>query len=205
MSESGLYSKEDEMLFNAEKTYFTGDQHFFHKNIVKEDFFASGHIRPWRNEKTMRNEIIKRHNEVVEVDDTVIHAGDFAFTSNLMADRLRPILDKLNGKHILVLGNHDDLKPFKYLDVGFTNVTTSCIMELEYTWKKYKVAVAHDPAFRYMFPKDWIFLCGHIHDLFRLLPEKNTVNVGVDVWNYYPINFRLIIELLNDRKSEEEK
>lgn len=189
------------MLFTLNKTYFTADQHFFHKNIVKEDFFASGYKRPWRNEKTMRNEIIARHNKVVKEDDFVIHAGDFAFTSNLMVDRLRPILDKLNGKHILVLGNHDEINAFKYVNVGFTSVATSCIIELEYRWKKYKVAIAHDPALRSVFPEKWIFLCGHIHDLFKSIPEKNTVNVGVDVWDYEPINFEVILNHLDARRS----
>lgn len=176
------------MLFNTHKTWFTGDQHFFHKNIVKDDFFASGHARPWNNEKAMRNKIISNHNELVKEDDWVIHGGDFAFTSSLMADRLRPILDKLNGKHILVLGNHDELKPFKYIDVGFTNVMTSCIMEID----GYKIAVAHDPSSRSLIPKDWIFLCGHIHYLFKSIPEKLTVNIGVDVWGYYPVSLSQI-------------
>jgi calcineurin-like phosphoesterase family protein len=185
------------MLYDVNKTWFTGDQHFLHKNICKEDFFASGNKRPWRTEPKMRQGIIERHNEVVKEDDTVIHVGDFAFTSNLMADRLRPILDKLNGKHILVLGNHDELKPFKYIGVGFTSVMTSCIMELPFNGYTWKIAIVHDPSARCVFSNDWFFLCGHIHDLFKSIPEKLTVNVGVDVWDYYPINFSQIIKELS--------
>ena len=184
------------MLFESKSTWFTADQHFFHKNIAKDDFFASGHNRPWKNEAEMRKNLIHRHNSVVNPGDWVVHGGDFAFTSNLMVDRLRPILEKLHGKHILVLGNHDEIKPFKYVNVGFTNVTTSCIMELDNRWK---IAVVHDPSARCVVPRDWIFLCGHIHDLFKSIPEQLTVNIGVDVWDYYPINLTHIMgELGNE-------
>ncbi len=184
------------MLFNSNNTWFTADEQYFHKNICKEDFFDSGFCRPWRTEKQMRNALIEKHNEVVKPGDTVIHVGDFAFTSNLMADRLRPILDKLHGKHILVLGNHDELKPFKYVDCGFTSVMTSCIMELPFNGATRKIAIVHDPSARCVVPSDWIFLCGHIHDLFKSIPDKLTVNVGVDVWDYYPITFIQIMKEL---------
>jgi len=185
----------EEMLFSSDKTWFTSDQHFMHKNMYRDDFFASGFKRPWRTEAEGRKNIIERHNSVVQPDHYVIHGGDFAFTSNLMVDKLRPILEKMNGIHILVLGNHDEIKPFKYIDVGFTSVTTSFIMELDNRWK---IVVNHDPSFRCVVPEDTIFLCGHIHDLFKSIPEKLTVNIGVDVWDYYPINFDSIMEELRE-------
>ena len=187
------------MLFSSEKTWFTADQHFFHKNMYREDFFASGGKRPWRTEAEGRKNIIDRHNSVVGKDHYVIHGGDFAFSSNLMVDKLRPILEKLNGIHILVLGNHDEIKPFKYIDVGFTIVTTSFIMELDNRWK---IVVNHDPSVRCVVPKETIFLCGHIHDLFKSIPEKLTVNIGVDVWNYYPIKFDSIYNQLKEELIE---
>ena len=183
------------MLFESGSTWFTGDQHFFHKNICKENFFASGFKRPWRTEKQMRNRMIERHNEVVGKNDWVIHCGDFAFTSNLMIDRLRPILEKLNGRQILVLGNHDEMKPHKYINIGFTIVATSFIMELDNRWK---IVINHDPSARCVIDRSTIFLCGHIHDLFKSIPEKLTVNVGVDVWDYYPINFNNIMDELKE-------
>lgn len=181
------------MLFSRVKTWFTADQHFFHKNICKEEFFASGHKRPWRTEPEMRKNMILRHNSVVNKKDWVIHGGDFAFTSNLQSDKLRPILNQLNGKHILVLGNHDELKPFRYVDIGFTMVTTSFIMELDNRWP---IVINHDPSVRCVVPRNTIFLCGHIHNLFKSIPEQLTVNIGVDVWDYYPIDFdKILLEI----------
>lgn len=182
------------MLFSSEKMWFTADQHFMHKNMYREDFFASGFKRPWRTEAEGRKNIIERHNSVVGKDDWVIHGGDFAMISNSMQDKLRPIIEKLNGRHILVLGNHDEIKPFKYIDMGFTNVSTSFIMELD----DFKIVVCHDPSARCMVDSKAVFLCGHIHDLFKSIPDKLTVNIGVDVWDYYPIKFDNIMDELRD-------
>ena len=181
------------MLFSSDKMWFTADQHFFHKNIYKEDFFSSGFKRPWRTEAEGRKNIIERHNSLVKKDDWVIHGGDFAMIAKSQADRLRPILEKLNGRHILVLGNHDEIKPFNYINVGFTNVSTSYIMELDNRWK---IVVNHDPSARCVVDDNTIFLCGHIHNLFRAIPNKLTVNIGVDVWDYYPINLGNILDEL---------
>jgi len=185
------------MLFSSDKMWFTADQHFFHKNMYKEDFFNSGFKRPWRTEAEGRKNIIERHNSLVKKDDWVIHGGDFAMIGNSMQDKLRPIIEKLNGRHILVLGNHDEIKPFKYIDMGFTNVSTSYIMELDNRWK---IVVNHDPSVRCVVDSNTIFLCGHIHNLFKSIPDKLTVNIGVDVWDYYPINIDNILIALGQGK-----
>lgn len=184
------------MLFTSDKMWFTADQHFFHKNMYKEDFFASGFKRPWRTEAEGRKNIIERHNSLVKKDDWVIHGGDFAFTSNLMVDRLRPILEKLNGRHILVLGNHDEIKTQKYIDIGFTITTTSVIMELD----NFKIIVIHDSSKVFYLNinlSEYYILCGHVHTHFKILPDKKIINIGVDQWNYYPINFNKILNELN--------
>jgi len=72
------------MLFSSDKMWFTADQHFFHKNMYKEDFFNSGFKRPWRTEAEGRKNIIERHNSLVKKDDWVIHGGDFAMIGNSM-------------------------------------------------------------------------------------------------------------------------
>lgn len=38
-------------------------------------------------------------------------------------------------------------------------------------------------------------LCGHVHDAWKL--KDNCLNVGVDVWNFYPINLAHIINAFN--------
>ena len=57
----------------------------------------------------------------------------------------------------------------------------------------------HDPSTYTVIENDpnAVLLCGHIHKLFKhLLPEKRVINVGVDVWNYQPVSFLQILDLL---------
>ena len=88
-------------------------------------------------------------------------------------------------RKILILGNHDSLKPFTYIDLGFESVHTS--LELSYNGKDY--VLVHDPAASCI-DRNRIFLCGHVHDLFKI--QRNVINVGVDVWNFFPVSMEQI-------------
>lgn len=78
--------------------FFTSDTHFGHKNIIK---YAD---RPFKDVTHMNEMLVHYWNEVVHPEDTVYHLGDVA---------LGPIreslgyIHRLNGKKILVTGNHD--------------------------------------------------------------------------------------------------
>lgn len=78
--------------------YFTSDLHFGHKNIIR---FCN---RPWETIEEMDEGLIKNWNSVVGENDLVFDLGDFAFASN---GRWKEILSRLNGRHYLILGNHD--------------------------------------------------------------------------------------------------
>jgi calcineurin-like phosphoesterase family protein len=64
----------------------------------------------------MNQEMVKRWNEVVTDDDIVYHLGDFAF--RMSTRYVRRILERLNGKKILILGNHDK-SPETMVEYGF--------------------------------------------------------------------------------------
>jgi calcineurin-like phosphoesterase family protein len=51
--------------------------------------------------------IVKCWNAVVKEGDIVYHLGDFAFSLSRNADRVRGIFERLKGRKILVIGNHD--------------------------------------------------------------------------------------------------
>ena len=74
------------------RLWFTSDTHFSHeKTRIKA-------ARPFNNTNEMDKEIIKQWNEIVKPNDIVYHLGDFG---NL------DMLNKLNGKIRLVMGNHE--------------------------------------------------------------------------------------------------
>lgn len=79
--------------------YFIADTHFGHRNIV----LYCG--RPFKDEVDMDETIKSNWNSVVSQQDTVFHLGDFSL--HYPHDRKKQLLDSLNGKKILIIGNHD--------------------------------------------------------------------------------------------------
>lgn len=86
-------------IYKQEEIFFTSDTHFFHKSVI--DYCE----RPFESLEHMNQELINRWNSVVTSNNqTVVIGGDFAFTGNI--ELIKELLSKLNGKKILILGNH---------------------------------------------------------------------------------------------------
>ena len=158
--------------------WFTADQHFDHENIIK---YCN---RPFGSVHKMNKEIIKRYQEVVKPQDIVYFIGDLSLRTSEHIRYYYKLITQLPGQKHLILGNHDSLKPFTYIDVGFTSVHTSLIVD--------DYILNHDPASSCVIHNS-IWLCGHVHDLFKTC--KNVINVGVDVWDFYPVSLSQIQEI----------
>ena len=95
-----MCTKESKMnyKFDGSKVYFTSDTHFYHSNIIG---FCK---RPFKNVEDMNETLIENWNRVVSQDDIVFHLGDFCMGGS---HEWTKILNRLNGKIYLTLGNHD--------------------------------------------------------------------------------------------------
>lgn len=166
--------------------YFTSDTHFGHVNILK---YCN---RPFSSVEDMNEKLCERWNARVGSSDTVYHLGDFAMGQKQNVY----IRKKLNGKIILVKGNHDRSDSVM-LDAGFDEVHRSLLIDID----GFKVYMAHipvhfpDPTERSYDPSlvkdpppyyDY-FLCGHVHQQWKR--KGNTINVGADVSDYRPLTF----------------
>src|SRR6478735_753357 len=187
------------------KTWFTSDQHFNHENIIK--FCA----RPFDNVEHMNEELIKRHNEVVEPDDTVIMLGDYGMGN---IEKTLATVKRLNGNKVLLPGNHDrcfvghgkkaerwsiefmragflgvsDVTYFDYLGTGLTDIPFT-LSHFPYADGKHE-----DDRYARFRPKDkggWL-LHGHVHEKWKV--NGRQINVGVDVWDYRPVDFETLIK-----------
>lgn len=96
------------------KIFVISDSHFGHANIIK---YCN---RPFKTTEEMDAIMIKNWNETVSNKDVVIHLGDFALGTK---ERCAEIVSKLNGKKILILGNHDNWSEQFYRDCGFHTVS----------------------------------------------------------------------------------
>lgn len=183
--------------------YFTADEHHDHLNRQ-----GSGIIeyckRPFRNIDQNSRVIIERHNDTVTENSIVYHLGDFSLRGNphfTYYESLMRKYKKVKERH-LILGNHDSLDPFKYHNLGFISVHTIFWLTVTLSNEKpIKLLLAHDPAiYQPAVYDDYIMLCGHIHNLFKTLPDRKIVNVGVDVWDFTPVSLEQIITTLNLKK-----
>lgn len=157
----------------------------------------------WNNYKKRANEkyvkeydkeIIRRWNEVVGEKDTVYVLGDFSFASGKETNKY---LKMMNGKKILIKGNHENVWMDKDADLSLWYMILD-YAEIKYN--KHHFVMMHFPI------QTWnkqhhgsIHLYGHVHsNTTTSHPMKyeieNSYNVGVDVNNYYPRNINNFIK-----------
>lgn len=166
--------------------YFTADTHYGHSEIINVC------NRPFKSVNEMNKVMIRNYNSVVRNEDTCYFLGDFVFPQHI--ELVKRILSKLNGRKHLILGNHDNLKPFDYIEYGFTSVHTS--LEILNPHCKTKIILVHDPALSCV-DKEATFLGGHVHHLFQEV--QNFINVGVDVRKFLPVSLLDIIVKIHTR------
>jgi calcineurin-like phosphoesterase family protein len=142
-------------------------------------------MRRFRTTDEMHRTMKKRFNEVVSPDDVTYHLGDFAYGPGAKSwSQVGNVLEGLNGQHHLILGNHDHLKPFDYIEAGFISVHTS--LQLITSFDTYTTPIlVHDPAVAGVLT-DKLFIHGHTHSLGKHL-NKNTYCVSVELTDYYPV------------------
>jgi calcineurin-like phosphoesterase family protein len=143
----------------------------------------------------MNEGMIAAWNLKVGYDDTVYHLGDFAMGSSRYWESTRK---RLNGKIILVRGNHDNVKKLKDFIEEIHDE-----LYLEHNGITYWMS--HYPLNdqRRGKPKKVCYrLCGHIHE--KWLIKDNCFNVGCDLApNYAPRHISEIEEICKQNLSYE--
>lgn len=186
-------------------TYFTSDLHFGHRNIIN---FCR---RPFHSVDNMNRLLILNWNEVVKPEDTVYVLGDVAMGK--IAESL-PLVEKLQGRKLLVPGNHDRCWPGHgaekaavwkevYERHGFEVLDNEVVIEHEGR----SIRLCHFPYATHVGEYDTRYMTdhphddglplfhGHIHQTWRSQPRM--VNVGVDVWSYVPVSIERLVEELD--------
>lgn len=171
--------------------YFTSDSHFGHKNIIK---FCH---RPFENSHQMNLHMIQAWNSIVKPDDTVYHLGDFTFS--LTRKWSIRLIENLNGKIIIIKGNHDRENMLNYYrNIGL--IESWCYnkdISYDYNGKTYDFSLSHYPHYP-LKGIDLICLHGHVHGIHEHrephTKHQKVLDVGVDSIGYVPISIENIIE-----------
>lgn len=179
--------------FDGSKVYFTSDTHFNHRNIIS---FCS---RPFSNVEEMNETIIDNWNRTVGPDDTVFHLGDFCLGGSAEWNR---ILDRLNGRIYLIMGNHD----LRNIRQGYAGRFELVTMQMHIEIGKRQIYLNHYPFLCYSGAYDGTWqLFGHVHtgksnvgkDVPRLdLLYPTQYDVGMDNNNFTPVSFAQVREII---------
>lgn len=145
--------------------WFTSDTHFGHAR-------AAG----WRNfnsVETMNTELMKEWNKLIAPKDVVYVIGDFCFSPNTYLDI---IPKRLNGRKILIGGNHEHHNMDKYIPYfsrihGCTFIKVGGVPGI----------LSHMPVHSTLLDGDRAFfnIHGHLHDTH--IEDKRYINVNWDI------------------------
>lgn len=170
--------------------YFTSDLHLNHEKIIKLC------NRPFADVEVMNETIISNWNKTVKNDDTIYILGDFQMSKK--GDVANEFLKKLNGKKILIVGNHDHFLKSSNFD---KNLFTDIKIYEEIRYKDRMFCLFHYPIYEWNgFYRDAICLHGHVHtdnkDKKQLTKSLgNIYDVGVDGNNFVPVSIEKILEM----------
>lgn len=153
------------------KIYITADTHWGHKNILN----FNPDTRKYLDIDHMNSSMIKEWNNIVTPNDLVYHLGDVAFTN---AEKATAIMNQLNGRKILIKGNHDDKL---VQDAKFVACFEEIHSYLEIRHNDILVCMFHFPIM------DWrnagrgsVHLHGHCHSNPTGLEQYRIRDVGMD-------------------------
>jgi len=90
--------------------FVTSDLHMGHEKSLTFLMPNGERLRPFSSIEEMHETIIERWNKKVHRRDTVYCLGDIAFSNTALR-----MMEQLNGRKILVAGNHDRLNAKLYL------------------------------------------------------------------------------------------
>lgn len=145
--------------------FVISDHHFGHNAIIK---YAN---RPFETPLEMFTKIIDFHNEVVKPTDKVYFLGDVAWTKEHLK-----ALELMNGKKVLIKGNHDLLYIKEYLKY-FEDIRANWVYE--------DMIFTHIPIHPDCFEDRYkLNIHGHLHE--KKMYDTRYFNACVEALNYRP-------------------
>lgn len=179
---------------DGDRVFFTSDTHFFHDNIIR---YCK---RPFQDAHEMNETLISNWNRVVGPYDVVLHLGDFSSGGHT---EWSDMLDRLNGKIHLILGNHDAVSSVKSCMDRFESVSMQMLVRID----GQKIYLNHYPFLCYGGAYEGVWqLFGHVHtspySSGKDTPRLNMLfpfqyDVGVDNNDFAPVHFGRIKEIMS--------
>jgi calcineurin-like phosphoesterase family protein len=168
--------------------WFTSDLHFCHNNILNYEPDS----RPFNTVEEMNEALVQKWNENVSAEDTVYVLGDLSMGRVEVAIEY---IKRLNGKIILIRGNHDTPKRIEaYKEIG---IEVHDIFYLPYKGRYFILChfpIANEEFIRMVIEdnSEVVNLYGHVHSNAPVGYKDGTYHVGVDTNRLAPISIEQI-------------
>jgi calcineurin-like phosphoesterase family protein len=167
--------------------YFSADFHLNHVNIIKYD------NRPFDTVEQMNATIISNYNSIVTAEDEFYFLGDFCMGDRSKAEAY---LQQLNGKKFFIRGNHDQPKLIELFKKSGTYLGSRADLIINgrpITLSHYCLDSWKDSQ-----NGSWL-LHGHYHGNLPDNPNRLSIDVGINIWNYKPVSFAEIERKMHTR------
>jgi len=148
----------------------------------------------------MNEVMINNWNSVVGDKDDVYNLGDIFFTSDMT--KQTEVLNRLNGKHHFIIGNHDKRNRIERIFNKFASVNHELCVQHGYSW----FLLSHCPYLEWAgMEAGHINVYGHTHENMEKQIEPSLsirqINVGVDAWDFTPVSADTILHTLSKRRA----
>lgn len=162
--------------------WFTADPHYAHGDIIRRC------DRPFPNVATMNSHLLAECRARVQPDDHLWILGDFTagISTDAQRHQVRDIFSALPGHKHLIRGNHDD---DWVCDLPWNSVSETADIFVD----KRRLFLCHYPMITWPGARhDGLQLFGHAHQNWQ--GSRNSINVGVDVWDFQPVTLPEILQ-----------
>ena len=170
------------------KDYFIADTHYGDENIIRYE------NRPFASVQEMDTAMITKWNQVITDEDTVYVIGDFSAYHDEEKDR--ELLKHLNGKKMLIIGNHDTHRtPAEWRALGFMECSPWPIVYQGF------FLLSHEPLYiNSNMPYANIY--GHVHGNASYKDASpQSVCVSVERIDYQPITLDEVMRRIEGSKE----
>jgi calcineurin-like phosphoesterase family protein len=163
--------------------FITSDTHFGHAKMLTFVHTDGTPVRPFSSVEEMHETMVERWNSVVNAGDTVYHLGDVAIPRSGLR-----VLERLNGRKILIRGNHDIFKMADYAKYFY---------DIRGCHYRDGMVFSHIPLHRDCFISEryWGNVHGHLHRhtvKYEGVPDPFYFNACVEVNDFTPVAYECI-------------
>lgn len=169
--------------------WFIGDTHFGHSSTVLKYKRPDGTpLRDFPCVDAMNEHMITCWNSVVKPKDRVYHLGDVVINRKCLQ-----LLDRLNGRKVLIKGNHDIFELDDYA-AYFDDIRAYRV------FVEHRIIASHIPIHPQSLERWNANVHGHLHANNIMLngltntPDPRYINVSVEQINYTPVSYDSILE-----------